>query len=176
MSALDKSVEAQVLNLLVDLKELSILTYLFISHDLNVVQYISDRVLVMYLGRWWRWARWSRSTSARLHPYTQALLAIRPSMDPRTRSTTAADRRSAEPDQPALRLPLPYPVPPRGCGLCGGGAGTRPGPASPPHMSAPGTGHGMAGGGMTMGPSRRPRVPVVVSDVGVRFVNRGRTV
>jgi len=52
VSALDKSVEAQVLNLLVDLKAEFGLTYMFISHDLNVVRFMSDRVMVMYLARW----------------------------------------------------------------------------------------------------------------------------
>src|SRR5438128_10484069 len=85
VSALDKSVEAQVLNLLVDLKEDLGLTYVFISHDLNVVRFISDRVIVMYLGEvvesgpveaLWKDAR---------HPYTRALLAAMPSLDPDTR-------------------------------------------------------------------------------------------
>src|SRR5436190_16974245 len=89
VSALDKSVEAQVLNLLIDLKEEFGLTYVFISHDLNVVRFISDRVLVMYLGEvvetgpveaLWKDAR---------HPYTRALLAAMPSLDPDNRTKEA---------------------------------------------------------------------------------------
>jgi peptide/nickel transport system ATP-binding protein len=89
VSALDKSVEAQVLNLLIDLKQDLGLTYVFISHDLNVVRFISDRVLVMYLGEvvetgpveaLWQDAR---------HPYTRALLAAMPSLDPDNRTREA---------------------------------------------------------------------------------------
>jgi peptide/nickel transport system ATP-binding protein len=89
VSALDKSVEAQVLNLLVDLKEEFGLTYVFISHDLNVVRFISDRVIVMYLGEvvesgpveaLWEDAR---------HPYTRALLSAMPSLDPDNRTKEA---------------------------------------------------------------------------------------
>ena len=89
VSALDKSVEAQVLNLLIDLKQDLGLTYVFISHDLNVVRFISDRVLVMYLGEvvetgpveaLWQDAR---------HPYTRALLAAMPSLDPDNRTKEA---------------------------------------------------------------------------------------
>jgi peptide/nickel transport system ATP-binding protein len=82
VSALDKSVEAQVLNLLSDLKVQFGLTYLFISHDLNVVQYMSDRVLVMYLGRIAEIGPVDQIYDAPAHPYTAALLASRPSMDP----------------------------------------------------------------------------------------------
>jgi peptide/nickel transport system ATP-binding protein len=81
VSALDKSVEAQVLNLLRALKRTLNLTYLFISHDLNVVRYISDRVLVMYLGQVVELGPAAQVFSGARHPYTQALLGSRLSMD-----------------------------------------------------------------------------------------------
>ncbi len=89
VSALDKSVEAQVLNMLVDLKIELGLTYLFISHDLNVVQYLSDRVLVMYLGKIVELGPVEAIYGDPQHPYTQALLSARPSMDPRKRTKEA---------------------------------------------------------------------------------------
>jgi peptide/nickel transport system ATP-binding protein len=105
VSALDKSVEAQVLNLLRALKNQLNLTYVFISHDLNVVRYISDRVLVMYLGRVVELGPVEGIFDRPLHPYTKALLASRPSMDPA--------RRIEEP--PIVGDP-PNPIdPPSGC-------------------------------------------------------------
>ena len=89
VSALDKSVEAQVLNMLVDLQTELGLTYLFISHDLNVVQYLSDRVLVMYLGKIVELGPVEAIYGDPQHPYTRALLSARPSMDPRKRTTEA---------------------------------------------------------------------------------------
>ena len=89
VSALDKSIEAQVLNLLMDLKKDLRLTYLFISHDLNVVQYISDRVLVMYLGKVVEYGPVEEIYHRPKHPYTQALLASRPSMDPDVKLKTS---------------------------------------------------------------------------------------
>src|SRR5436190_13604141 len=89
VSALDKSIEAQVLNLLVDLKAEFELTYLFISHDLNVVRFISDRVVVMYLGEIVETAPVEALWSDARHPYTQALLAAMPSLDPDRRTMEA---------------------------------------------------------------------------------------
>jgi len=89
VSALDKSVEAQVLNMLVDLKTELGLTYLFISHDLNVVQYLSDRVLVMYLGKIVEIGAVDAIYGNPRHPYTRALLSALPSMDPRKRTKEA---------------------------------------------------------------------------------------
>src|ERR1700694_10669 len=89
VAALDKSVQAQVLNLLQELKAERELTYLFISHDLNVVQYLSDRVLVMYLGEVVESGPVDEIYRAARHPYTRALLSAVPSMDPRRRTERA---------------------------------------------------------------------------------------
>ncbi|MGE0701894.1 MAG: ABC transporter ATP-binding protein [Hyphomicrobiaceae bacterium] len=85
VSALDKSVEAQVLNLLLDLKDAFRLTYIFISHDLDVVRFMADRVLVMYLGRIAELGPSDSVLETPAHPYTRALLASVPSMDPKNR-------------------------------------------------------------------------------------------
>jgi peptide/nickel transport system ATP-binding protein len=89
VSALDKSIEAQVLNLLFDLKEEFGLTYIFISHDLNVVRFISDRVLVMYLGKVVEIGAVEEVFERARHPYTAALLSSMPSMDPDHRTQEA---------------------------------------------------------------------------------------
>jgi peptide/nickel transport system ATP-binding protein len=89
VSALDKSVEAQVLNLLLDLKAEMGLTYVFISHDLNVVRYMSDRVMVMYLGKIAEIGPVESIYDHARHPYTRALLSAMPSMNPRRRTTQA---------------------------------------------------------------------------------------
>ncbi len=90
VSALDKSVEAQVLNLLMDLKDAFNLTYVFISHDLNVVRYISDRVMVMYLGQIVEVGPTDALFAQPAHPYTRALLSSIPAMDPAHRTEKAA--------------------------------------------------------------------------------------
>jgi len=89
VSALDKSVEAQVLNLLMDLREEFELTYMFISHDLNVVRLISDRVMVMYLGEVVEIGPVEAIFANPGHPYTRALLSAMPSMDPDARTMEA---------------------------------------------------------------------------------------
>jgi peptide/nickel transport system ATP-binding protein len=89
VSALDKSVEAQVLNLLLDLKEAFGLTYVFISHDLNVVRFMSDRVMVMYLGRVAEIGPSEGLFEQASHPYTQALLRSMPALDPDQRTEEA---------------------------------------------------------------------------------------
>ena len=124
VSALDKSVEAQVLNLLVDLKAQFDLTYVFISHDLNVVRYISDRVMVMYLGKVVEIGPVDRLYRDPQHPYTQALLSAMPSMDPRRRTVQAPlSGDPPNPDQSPLGLPLPHALPVRGRRVRNGAAG-----------------------------------------------------
>lgn len=81
VSALDVSIQSQVINLLLDLKEKQNLTYLFISHDLSVIKYISDRVGVMYLGNLVELASTADLFRDRLHPYTEALLSAIPTTD-----------------------------------------------------------------------------------------------
>jgi len=82
VSALDVSIQSQILNLLKDLKQDFGLTYLFVSHDLNVIRHMSDRIAVMYLGQIVELARNSDIYNNPLHPYTQLLLSAVPSCDP----------------------------------------------------------------------------------------------
>jgi len=85
VSALDLSVRSQVLNLMQDLQNESDLTYLFISHDMSVVEYLSDRVAVLYVGKLVELAETEKLFAQPKHPYTEALLSAVPKPDPRLR-------------------------------------------------------------------------------------------
>jgi peptide/nickel transport system ATP-binding protein len=105
VSALDKSVQAQVLHLLQQVKADRGLTYLLISHDLNVIEYASDRVIAMYLGQVVETGPASELAEHARYPYTQALFASAPTMDPAQRL-----------ERPPITGDPPNPVsPPSGC-------------------------------------------------------------
>ena len=105
VSALDVSIQSQIINLLQDLREKQELTYLFITHDLSVVKYISDRIGVMYLGNMVELAKSEAIFAKPIHPYTQALIAAIPTTDP-----------DANKELQILEGDIPSPVnPPKGC-------------------------------------------------------------
>ncbi|MCK5154089.1 MAG: ABC transporter ATP-binding protein, partial [Spirochaetales bacterium] len=106
VSALDVSIQAQVLNLLLDLHDKYKFTYIFIAHDLAVVEFISTRILVMYLGKIVETADKKELVKNHLHPYTKALFDAFPATDPKGRD----DR------DPVLMGDVPSPInPPTGC-------------------------------------------------------------
>jgi peptide/nickel transport system ATP-binding protein len=100
VAALDVSIQAQILNLFMDLRTRLELTYLFISHDLGVVEHLSDRVLIMYLGRIVEEASTAEIFARANHPYTQALLAEVPRIDSRKRRFTAVSGEIPSPLNP----------------------------------------------------------------------------
>jgi peptide/nickel transport system ATP-binding protein len=104
VAALDVSIQAQMLNLFMDLRAELDLTYLFISHDLGVVEHLSDRVAIMYLGRIVEEAPAEEIFARANHPYTRALLAEIPRIDARKRQFSA------------IKGEIPSPLdPPTGC-------------------------------------------------------------
>jgi peptide/nickel transport system ATP-binding protein len=110
VSALDVSIQAQILNLLRDLQDELCITYLFVAHDLSVVQHISHRVAVMYVGKLVEVADTSELFAQPLHPYTEALMAAVPKPNPHLR------RRRAAASGAVLRGEVADPAnPPDGC-------------------------------------------------------------
>lgn len=102
-SALDISVQAQVLNVLLDLQQTLGLSYLFITHDLNVVRYISDRVAIMYLGKLMEMGPVGQVMKDPLHPYTQGLAASSPPLSPHHRGQSRLELS----DNPPSLINLP---------------------------------------------------------------------
>ena len=106
ISALDVSIQAQVINMLKNLQETMGLTYLFIAHDLSVVKYISDRVVVMYLGTIVETAETEELFSNTQHPYTKALLSAIPEADP---------KKAKANERIPIKGEIPSPINPKNC-------------------------------------------------------------
>jgi peptide/nickel transport system ATP-binding protein len=163
VSALDVSVQAQILNLMVELQERLGLTYLFVAHDLSVVKHISDRVAVMYVGQMVELAETETLFANPKHPYTAALLSAIPDPDPRARRKRTRIRRSgvAPPQMDNANGQTNAKGQTNGSGLPSRGGGVLD-PAGLAHADAFRRGDDLAGIGESAGghtaPGRRERV------------------
>ncbi len=118
VSALDVSIQSQILNLLVDLRRRFHLSYIFISHDLAVVEHVSDRVAVMYLGHIVEAAAAGELFAKPSHPYTQALISAVPTLDPERRSARLVLKgEMPDPENPAPGCPF-HPRCPKAMDVC----------------------------------------------------------
>ena len=169
VSALDVSIQAQVINLLQDLQDELGLTYLVVAHDLAVVRHISDRIGVMYLGGLVEESEAGELYDVPLHPYTRALMSAVPVPDPVVEDSARADpavRRPALTRQPAVGVPLPHPVPVE--------AGDPLRHRAPPAAGRRGgRGHRAATGWRATSPSRSPRGELQPHEVAPELVAEG---
>ena len=110
-SALDVSVQAAILNLLADLQSRERVTYVFISHDLGVVRYLSDRIAVLYLGRVMEYGPAETVFCGPHHPYTESLLSAVPSLDGNASGTDPPEGRDPERGELAFGLCVSHPLP-----------------------------------------------------------------
>ena len=165
VSALDVSIQAQVINLLSELQEDLRLSFVFVAHDLGVVRHVSDRIVVMYLGKLVELSPAEELYDKPIHPYTSALLGAIPIPDPQGEpGARTADRRrgAAEPDQPAAGVQVPHALPACDRYLPDGRAATdrvrgRPRGRLPPSPARHGRGDRAA-------PRRSPASPVSAGD------------
>ncbi len=158
VSALDVSIQAQVINLLDELQDELRLSYVFVAHDLSVVRHVSDRIIVMYLGKLVEISPAEELYHKPIHPYTSGLLGAIPIPDPnenRARERPIVGGEPPNPIRPPSGMPLPHPLPPRHRDLLGGRAAADRIRGRPPGRVPPSAAR-HRGGDRGARPARRP--------------------